>query len=201
MTEWHMRFMSIKMSPSFIDPPLIASTLRLGIWVILNASEGLGFLCLFATVCSTWVSINVGTSRRSRVLPEGDWRKPSVWWSNCMVSRNLGIMCFTSYNCVEWIDGSIYNFIFGVFDFLAFGGHRNKWLNLSFRVPRLFPWWNPSHSLTQSKYIVYDWWRQQDSQRHKVVYLFKICLYIYIDSIYAILMREPFTKASSSIYI
>ena len=155
MTEWHMRFMSIKMSPSFIDPPLIASTLRLGIWMILNASEGLGFLCLFATVCSTWVSINVGTSRRSRVLPEGDWRKPSVWWSNCMVSRNLGIMCFTSYNCVEWIDGSIYNFIFGVFDFLAFGGHRNKWLNLFFRVPRLFPWWNPSHSLTQSKYIVY----------------------------------------------
>lgn len=117
MTEWHMRFMSIKMSPSFIDPPLIASTLRLGIWMILNASEGLGFLCLFATVCSTWVSINVGTSRRSRVLPEGDWRKPSVWWSNCMVSRNLGIMCLRH---IIVLNGSMDRFTISSLGYLIF---------------------------------------------------------------------------------
>lgn len=99
------------MSPVFIGPLLIVSALRLGIWMILNASEGLGFPCLFATVCSTWVSINVGTSRRSRVLPEGDWRKPSVRWSNCMVSRTLGIHIYF----FERIDGSICNSYIGVF--------------------------------------------------------------------------------------
>ena len=40
-------------------------------WIVLNMRPNDSLLVL-ATVCSSWSSINVGTSKRSILLPEGD---------------------------------------------------------------------------------------------------------------------------------
>ena len=59
---------------------------RLAVGTILNGKWG-DLLCVLGVVCSTWVAVNKGTSRRSEVLPMGDPSRPSVRESNLMVSR------------------------------------------------------------------------------------------------------------------
>ena len=61
--------------------------LRLAVYVLLQCRVG-DFFALVATVCSSWVSINVGTSRRSLLYPEGA-DLPYVTRANCMVSRTI----------------------------------------------------------------------------------------------------------------
>ena len=46
-------------------------------------------ICWFGVKCSSSSSMNVGTSRRSYLLPEGDVSKISVQESNTLVSRCL----------------------------------------------------------------------------------------------------------------
>jgi len=63
--------------------------LRTIIWMILCAKED-QFWVLMGVVCSSWVSINVGTSKRSVLCPTGDERLQYVIDANCMVSRLPG---------------------------------------------------------------------------------------------------------------
>ena len=42
---------------------------------------------MLGTVCSTWVSVNAGTSGRSYVTPAGNMEYASVAAANCMVAR------------------------------------------------------------------------------------------------------------------
>lgn len=60
--------------------------LRLAIWAILNAQED-RFWVLMGTVCSSWVHLNVGTSKRSILLPSGDESKAYIRDANSMLSR------------------------------------------------------------------------------------------------------------------
>ena len=64
---------------------LLEWNLRLGIWLILSAADQ--FLMMAATVCSSWVAVNAGTSRRSRIFPEGDESKAYIRSANAMCSR------------------------------------------------------------------------------------------------------------------
>lgn len=60
----------------------------MAIHLILNCEED-SFTTVWGTVCSSWIHMNCGTSRRSKVCPEGDCRKPYVRAANEMVSRSL----------------------------------------------------------------------------------------------------------------
>ena len=74
---------------------------RLSVWLILNGRENELF-ALFATVCSSWIHLNAGTSRRSLLLPEGDTSRSYIQAANEMVSRTLAIpiiICFISCFC------------------------------------------------------------------------------------------------------
>ena len=62
---------------------------RLALATILNAKEG-AFLTMCATVCSTFVQTNLGTSRRSWATPLGDISLKSVQEGNLLASRILG---------------------------------------------------------------------------------------------------------------
>ena len=61
---------------------------RFYIHLILSCRES-GFATLWAIVCSSWVQINCFTSKRSRLLPEGDWNRRYIEEANCMMSRIL----------------------------------------------------------------------------------------------------------------
>lgn len=63
--------------------------LRLAVHLILQGRQG-DFCCLFGTVCSSWVAINAGTSRRSLLLPEGAEHLEYIRLANSMVSRSDG---------------------------------------------------------------------------------------------------------------
>lgn len=63
--------------------------LRTIIWMILCAKEN-AFWVLLGVVCSSWVSINRGTSKRSILCPSGDERHQYVKDANNMVSRFPG---------------------------------------------------------------------------------------------------------------
>ena len=67
--------------------------LRLAVFVLLQCRVG-DFFALVATVCSSWVSINVGTSRRSLLYPEGA-DLPYISRANCMMSRTV-----RGWNCI-----------------------------------------------------------------------------------------------------
>ena len=45
------------------------------------------FWVLMGTVCSSWVHLNVGTSKRSILLPSGDESKAYIRDANSMLSR------------------------------------------------------------------------------------------------------------------
>lgn len=57
-------------------------------WLVLQAKES-EFFVLLATVCSSWVHINCGTSRRSQLFPEGREDLEYVRQANTMASRKL----------------------------------------------------------------------------------------------------------------
>ena len=55
-------------------------------YLLLNAETD-NFLAIFATVCSSFVGINVGTSKRSLLLPEGDTSLAYIKVANMMLER------------------------------------------------------------------------------------------------------------------
>ena len=57
-------------------------------WLVTQCSPG-NFFVLLATVCSSWVHINAGTSRRSILLPEGREDLLYIQIANGMASRTL----------------------------------------------------------------------------------------------------------------
>lgn len=59
--------------------------------LLLRVRSGGGMLA--APVCSTWVYMNRGTSRRSQANPHGDLSVAQVRQANCMVAR----VCFLAY--------------------------------------------------------------------------------------------------------
>ena len=70
-------------------PHVLKWNLRLGIWLILCSADQ--FVMMAATVCSSWVTVNAGTSRRSRIFPEGDESKAYIRSANAMCSRTPNI--------------------------------------------------------------------------------------------------------------
>jgi len=67
---------------------LSTSGLALSVWMILNM-EPHNSVLIMATVCSSFSSINVGTSRRSILLPEGRTDLAYISRGNCMMSRTV----------------------------------------------------------------------------------------------------------------
>ena len=61
---------------------------RFAIHLILCCKEG-SFATLWATVCSSWVQINSGTSFRSILNPSGDLSRKYINDANTMTSRKL----------------------------------------------------------------------------------------------------------------
>ena len=86
-----------------------AGTLRLAVHLILCAKED-SFVAMFGTVCSSWVHMNCFTSKRSILLPEGDWSLEYIENANRMVSRFLSrysdwyvfIYCFVLFSGIFW---------------------------------------------------------------------------------------------------
>lgn len=64
--------------------------LRLILYTLINSSFG-DLLALSGVLCSTWVSINAGTSARDWLLPMGNTAHQSVKASNLMVARPGGL--------------------------------------------------------------------------------------------------------------
>lgn len=75
---------------------------RLCVWIVLNMLPCNSLLTM-ATVCSSWSSINVGTSKRSILLPEGNINLPYVARANAMMSRNSCLGFYVKYMCdIVW---------------------------------------------------------------------------------------------------
>lgn len=64
--------------------------LRTAIYTILNGNHENGWVCHFGLKCSTWTTINIGTSGRSACSSIGNIQYESVREGNCMGSRILG---------------------------------------------------------------------------------------------------------------
>ncbi|CAL1134413.1 unnamed protein product [Cladocopium goreaui] len=60
----------------------------IAVWLI-SQCRPKNFFILLATVCSSWIHINAGTSRRSMLLPEGRQDLPYIQLANGMASRTL----------------------------------------------------------------------------------------------------------------
>lgn len=68
--------------------------LRICIWLILQSSPG-NFYCLLAIVCSSWVPVNLATSKRSIAYPDGNTSRAYVAEANSMCARLLDLWyCF-----------------------------------------------------------------------------------------------------------
>ena len=70
--------------------PCISSP-RLAVHLILCAEED-AFTSLWACVCSSWVAINQFTSKRCKLLPEGNMDRDYIKKANSMVSRYLSLI-------------------------------------------------------------------------------------------------------------
>ena len=88
--------------PSWIVD-ILPVVLRLAIWLILNGREGELFV-LLATVCSSWIHLNRGTSKRSQICPEGDRSRLYVRQANMMVSRIL-VLSIQKYCSICFMGG------------------------------------------------------------------------------------------------
>ena len=66
----------------------MSSSHRLAIYLLLQCDPS-NFFHLEALVCSSWVHINKGTSRRSYLVPEGDTTRPGIRAANRMASRPI----------------------------------------------------------------------------------------------------------------
>ena len=107
--------------PHKICIPVISSRrslralLRLLVIALIQSGFGLVFL-MAGVVCSTWVAVNVGTSKRSLLAPSGDisslaTRKGNIqisrtWWSyrppkkcGTMIGDNMGQLFETTKDC------------------------------------------------------------------------------------------------------
>ena len=71
--------------------------MRLAVWLLSQCRQQ-SFFVLLATVCSSWVHINSGTSRRSLLLPEGRDELQYVALANGMASR-IGFSWENSRKC------------------------------------------------------------------------------------------------------
>lgn len=71
-----------------IEPFLTNLGFRIAVWLI-SQCRPKNFFILLATVCSSWVHVNAGTSRRSMLLPEGREDLPYIQLANGMASRTL----------------------------------------------------------------------------------------------------------------
>lgn len=69
------------------DAPAACWKLRLMVSLALQGKFA-QLLMMLATVCSTWVAVNVGTSRRSVLTPSGLWHYTSVRKANKQVTRS-----------------------------------------------------------------------------------------------------------------
>ncbi|CAE7470841.1 unnamed protein product, partial [Symbiodinium necroappetens] len=67
---------------------LLWAEIRLAIWLVLQGRLD-SFYVLLATVCSSWVPTNAGTSKRSIIYAEGNTKLPYVADANCLTSRRL----------------------------------------------------------------------------------------------------------------
>ena len=76
----------------------LQTTIRICIWLVLQCRHA-DFFGLLAIVCSSWVPINIATSKRSVALPEGNTALSYVANANCMCSRFLGLQF-----CVRSVD-------------------------------------------------------------------------------------------------
>ncbi|CAL1131298.1 unnamed protein product [Cladocopium goreaui] len=63
----------------------------IAVWLI-SQCRPKNFFILLATVCSSWVHVNAGTSRRSMLLPEGREDLPYIQLANGMASRTC-LLC------------------------------------------------------------------------------------------------------------
>lgn len=75
------------------------SWLRLALLILLNTRVA-GSLVLIGLVCSSYVTINIGTRRRYPHTPLGDQDCPSVAMGNLLASRILGM--FNSFTIWFW---------------------------------------------------------------------------------------------------
>ena len=71
------------------DCASLSGPIRLCVSLILDGKFG-ELVTMWGTCCSTWVSINSGSSGRCAFLPMGNPTRPSVRAANLMVSRFLG---------------------------------------------------------------------------------------------------------------
>lgn len=62
--------------------------LRLLVIALIQSGFGLVFL-MAGVVCSTWVAVNVGTSKRSLLVPSGDISSLATRKGNIQISRTL----------------------------------------------------------------------------------------------------------------
>lgn len=62
---------------------------RLSVWTLLNVDAANGFTALFALVCRSFSSMNLGTSKRSPTTPEGDQNLPHVVEGNLLLARTV----------------------------------------------------------------------------------------------------------------
>ena len=65
---------------------------RLAIWLLLQCEED-RFWMILGTPCSSWIHLNVGTSRRSILNADGDLRHRYVREANSTLSRTGVVLC------------------------------------------------------------------------------------------------------------
>ena len=81
---------------NLMDYPYCVSSPRLAVHLILCARED-AFATLWACVCSSWVAINQFTSKRCKLLPEGNMARDYIRHANSMVSRFLSLISFNIF--------------------------------------------------------------------------------------------------------
>ena len=77
-----------------------SSLLRICIWLVLQAADS-EFYSIIATVCTSWVPVNVGTSKRSMCYPDGNGKLPYVNDGNCMCARILACILISNHDSVS----------------------------------------------------------------------------------------------------
>ena len=93
--------LEILLNPEYMDI-LSPKGFVLGLLIALKCKTMRSFAML-ATVCSTWVFMNRGTSGRSIWRPMGDYWKPSVKAANIMVSRMVLLKYILEAKRVFWM--------------------------------------------------------------------------------------------------
>ena len=78
---------------------------RIAVWLLLQCKPN-NFFTLLATVCSSWVGINNGTSRRSILLPEGREDLLYIQIANGMAARLLEL-CIRGPKGGGWLCGAL----------------------------------------------------------------------------------------------